>query len=68
MARFILNSRDAGKTWELIGPVSKGAPKFDAIQPSILFHKKGNLQALCRTKQGVIAQTWSKDGGKSWTA
>jgi len=61
-------SRDAGKTWELIGPVSKGAPKFDAIQPSILFHKMGILQAVCRTKQGVIAQTWSKDGGKSWTA
>ena len=61
-------SRDAGKTWEIIGPVSKGAPKFDAIQPSILFHKKSDLQAVCRTKQGVIAQTWSKDGGKSWTA
>ncbi len=61
-------SRDTGKTWEIIGPVSKGAPKFDAIQPSILFHKNGSLQAMCRTKQGVIAQTWSKDGGKSWTA
>jgi len=61
-------SRDAGKTWEKIGPVSKGGPKFDAIQPSILFHKDGRLQAVCRSKQGVIAQTWSKDGGKTWTA
>ncbi|MFT3870716.1 MAG: exo-alpha-sialidase [Nibricoccus sp.] len=61
-------SRDAGKTWEKIGPVSKGGPKFDAIQPSVLFHKDGRLQAVCRTKQGVIAQTWSKDGGKTWTA
>jgi predicted neuraminidase len=60
-------SRDSGKTWEKIGPVAKGGPKFDAIQPSILFHRDGKLEALCRTKQGVIAQTWSKDGGKTWS-
>jgi predicted neuraminidase len=60
-------SRDAGATWEKIGPVKKG-PAFDAIQPSILFHHDGALEALCRTKQGVIAQTWSKDSGKTWSA
>ena len=60
-------SRDAGATWKKIGPVAKG-PKFDAIQPSILFHAGGKLQALCRTKQGVVAQTWSKDGGATWSA
>ncbi|HEX2851724.1 MAG TPA: sialidase family protein [Opitutaceae bacterium] len=60
-------SRDAGATWEKTGPVGKG-PAFDAIQPSILFHKDGSLQALCRTKQGVVAQTWSKDQGKTWSA
>ena len=60
-------SSDAGKTWEIIGPVAKG-PSFDAIQPSILFHKDGQLQSLCRSKQGVVAQTWSKDGGKTWSA
>jgi predicted neuraminidase len=60
-------SRDNGQTWEKIGPVKKG-PGFDAIQPSILFHRDGALQALCRTKQGVVAQTWSKDGGATWSA
>ena len=60
-------SRDQGATWEKIGPVKKG-PAFDAIQPSILFHKDGKLQALCRSKQGVVAQTWSEDGGKTWSA
>lgn len=60
-------SRDAGRTWQKIGPVAKG-PGLDAIQPSILFHPDGALQALCRTKQGVIAQTWSRDGGKTWSA
>ena len=60
-------SRDQGKTWQKIGPVGKG-PGLDAIQPSILMHKDGALQALCRTKQGVVAQTWSKDGAKTWSA
>jgi predicted neuraminidase len=60
-------SRDAGAHWERIGPVGQG-PHLDAIQPSILFHKSGALEALCRTKQGVVAQTWSKDQGKTWSA
>lgn len=60
-------SHDAGKTWQRSAPVGKG-PGLDAIQPSVLFHKDGALQALCRTKQGVVAQTWSKDGGKTWSA
>jgi hypothetical protein len=59
-------SRDAGATWSKIGPVGKG-PAFDAIQPSILFHRDGSLQALGRSKQGVIVQTWSKDEGRTWT-
>lgn len=59
-------SRDQGATWERIGPVGKG-PAFDAIQGSILLHKDGKLQAVHRTKQGVIAQTWSKDGGSTWS-
>lgn len=59
-------SKDQGATWERIGPVAKG-PAYDAIQGSILFHKNGKLQAVHRTKQGVIAQTWSKDGGTTWS-
>lgn len=60
-------SRDQGATWEKIGPVKKG-PAFDAIQPSILFHKDGKMQVLCRSKQGVVVQSWSADGGKTWGA
>jgi len=25
------------------------------------------LQTLCRTKQGVVGMTWSRDGGATWT-
>jgi predicted neuraminidase len=59
-------STDRGVTWEKIGPVKKG-PAFDAIQSSILLHKEGKLQAIGRTKQGVVSQTWSKDGGLTWS-
>lgn len=60
-------SSDQGSTWEKVGPVGKGAG-FDGIQPSILFHANGALQALCRTRQGVVAQTWSRDHGRTWSA
>lgn len=60
-------SRDAGATWEKIGPVGKGEGAFDAIQPSLLRHKDGSLQAIGRTKQAVVFQTWSRDGGSTWS-
>ncbi|HEY1120880.1 MAG TPA: sialidase family protein, partial [Haloferula sp.] len=60
-------SNDGGKMWEKTPPVKKG-PGFGAIQPSILFHKNGQLQALCRSQQGVVVQTWSKDSGQTWSA
>ncbi len=38
-----------------------------AIQPTILLHPAGRLQALGRTQQGRIFESWSDDAGKSWT-
>ena len=62
-------TRDAGNTWQITGPVDKGKERaFDAIQPTVLFHGDRRLQALCRTRNGVIATTWSRDGGKTWSA
>jgi predicted neuraminidase len=61
-------SRDAGKTWKVIGPVEKGSGEgFDAIQPSILFHRDGRLQVVARTRNGVIAEAWSTDAGLTWS-
>jgi len=59
-------STDGGKTWEVIGPINDGS-KFAAIQPSILQHGNGKLQVLCRTKQQVIGQSFSTDGGVTWS-
>lgn len=59
-------SKDNGKTWQVVGPINDGV-EFDAIQPSILIHDNGDLQVLCRTRQGVIAESWSSDQGQSWS-
>ncbi|MEX0939578.1 MAG: sialidase family protein [Pirellulales bacterium] len=56
---------DVRGTWKRIGPVNDGA-EFGAIQPTILQHGGGKLQALCRSQQGRITQTWSEDGGQTW--
>lgn len=59
-------SRDNGKTWEVIGPIHDGKD-FGAIQPSILTYANGKMQILCRSRQNVIAQSWSEDNGKTWS-
>lgn len=38
-----------------------------AIQPSILRHKDGRLQLLCRSRNGLLATAWSSDKGETWT-
>jgi len=56
-------SSDTGKTWKLIGPINDGKT-YSAIQPTVLIHKNA-LEILCRSKQGSILQSWSKDNGKN---
>ncbi|MDR2118076.1 MAG: exo-alpha-sialidase [Tannerellaceae bacterium] len=41
--------------------------EFNAIQPSVLFYGNGRLQLLCRSKNKRIVESWSTDGGKSWS-
>ena len=61
-------SRDQGGTWQIIRPpASLDAPPIHAIQPSILTHRDGSLQALGRTRSGRLFETWSKDRGQTWT-
>ncbi|MCD8262716.1 MAG: family 78 glycoside hydrolase catalytic domain, partial [Bacteroides sp.] len=75
-------SDDLGKTWRKVGPLDgdqvvltsnqdKPADEVKtsllmAIQPSILVHKDGRLQILCRTRHGLIATAWSSDNGDTW--
>ena len=57
---------DLGQTWERTAAV--GDPlRLGAIQPTVLVHPGGRLQALCRTRKAVIGESWSTDGGKTWS-
>ncbi len=53
-------------TWNRVGPL-EDASKFQAIQPTLLTHADGRLQALCRTEQSVIASSFSSDSGQTWS-
>ena len=59
-------STDGGKTWTAQPPVNDGK-EFAAIQPSILFHPRGRLQAVGRTKADGVFQIWSDDDGRTWS-
>jgi predicted neuraminidase len=56
-----------GKPWELLRPPAGDGKPIDAIQPSILMHAGGRLQAVGRTRSGRIFETWSSDRGQTWT-
>lgn len=55
------------KEWQVIGPLNDGKD-IGVIQPTILTYPNGRLQMLCRTRRkGFIAQSWSRDGGRTWS-
>jgi predicted neuraminidase len=61
-------STDGGLTWTATPPLpSTEGTAIDAIQPSILVHSDGRLQAVGRTRSQRIFETWSADGGRTWT-
>jgi predicted neuraminidase len=58
---------DLGMTWSKTPDLNDGK-KIGAIQPSILIHPNGRLQALGRTRQGKVFEIWSEDSGQTWDA
>jgi len=58
-------SSDAGITWSRTQALNDGL-ELSAIQPSILTHADGRLQALGRTRQGKIFTIESSDQGVTW--
>jgi predicted neuraminidase len=61
-------STDAGLTWTTVVPApSADGPPIDAIQPSLLIHPGGKLQAVGRSRSGRVFETWSSDQGRTWT-
>jgi predicted neuraminidase len=59
---------DLGKTWTKVSPAASTADAtIHAIQPSVLRHSDTRLQAIGRTRSGRLFETWSNDGGASWS-
>lgn len=64
----IERSTDDGKSWTFIGPLNN-PKKIQAIQPTLLTYADGSIQLLARTstKDAVIAESWTNDGGLTWS-
>lgn len=58
---------DLGANWRKSEPLNDRT-QFGAIQPAILVYRSGEIQILCRSRQGKITESWSSDNGKTWTA
>lgn len=64
-------STDAAATWKKIGPLNDDK-QVEVIQPALLTWPGGKLQMLCRNRnrgpmKGFIIESWSEDGGKTWS-
>lgn len=60
-------SADGGKSWTAVRPQAGSDPQINAIQPSILVHPDGRLQAVGRTRAGRVFATTSADSGLTWS-
>ena len=56
---------DNGLTWERTPFLNPR--EIRAIQPTILLHKGGRIQMLCRSAGGSILSSWSDDNGRTWS-
>jgi predicted neuraminidase len=60
------STSDVSGPWTRTPPLDDPA-SLSAIQPTILVHDARRIQILCRTERGVVAESWSNDGGRTWS-
>lgn len=60
----IEKSNASASRWT-IHPIAGG--NFGIIQPTLLRYKNGRIQALCRSRQNTVVQSWSDDEGEHWS-
>lgn len=63
--RWTAEALSALASWQSSPPLNT-REAFGAIQPAILVHSASVLQILCRSRQRVITEAWSRDGGATW--
>lgn len=61
----IERSTNDGKAWEKIAIDPENPAKV--IQPTLLIYPHGKIQALLRSNQNYIMESWSADEGKTWS-
>lgn len=54
------------KEWVFLG-LRRQEGSFNVIQPTLLQYSDGRIQALCRSQEGSIIETWSSDRGETWS-
>lgn len=59
------STQDPLGAWTRTPPLNRGE-EWGAIQPTLLVHDHGRVQILCRSRQGVVLQSWSEDYGRTW--
>jgi len=66
---WVERSSDGGTTWSIHGPIVYPGVTFGVIQPTLWESAPGRIQMLLRSTQqiGVICESTSTDGGKSWS-
>ncbi len=55
---------ELGKSWKRVEPETQ---PFEVIQPTLLTHPDGTIQALFRSKHEKIIQCFSTDQGNTWS-
>ena len=63
---YFERSTDGGQSWTPT-PLVEQDNDVKAIQPSILIHSPTRLQAIGRTQSSGMFETWSNDGGRTWS-
>jgi predicted neuraminidase len=58
-------STDNGRSWTSSAPPASA--EIQAIQPSLLSYGHGEIQAIGRSRSRRLFETWSRDGGLTWT-
>jgi predicted neuraminidase len=61
----IERSVDGGQSWTKIDIPSPDSVKV--IQPALLIYPGNKIQALMRSNQDVIMESWSEDEGQTWS-
>jgi lysophospholipase L1-like esterase/predicted neuraminidase len=63
-------SADGGKTWSLSDDIDIGGAgdHEGALEPCVIELKDGRVWMLIRTSRGVFWESFSTDGGKTWSA